>query len=251
MDNFIIKITKNTGDELLSWFKEDENLSSLRKGSKDVVTDYDKKADEMIIKEIESAYPHHNLLTEESGEKNKGSEYTWIVDSLDGSGNFANGNPLFSVCIALMKNEELVLGATYAPFLDEFYFAKKGEGAFLNGEKISVTSNELKSSYLVFCDGGEKDKEMLSSKLSSLFKEAVDLRKIGSAGVETGWLASGRVDGFIVFQADPWDLASGALIVREAGGFVSDFEGFPWEAKRGDFIFSNSINHNQIKSILS
>mgnify|MGYP000075831187 CR=1 FL=1 len=102
MEDFIKQITKKAGEKALNWFKEGE-LVSIRGTSKEVVTKYDKKLDEMIIKEIESKYPKHNLLTEESGEKNKGSQYTWIVDSLDGSGNFANKNPLFSVCVALMK----------------------------------------------------------------------------------------------------------------------------------------------------
>ena len=250
MEQFIKNITQKAGEDLFKYFKEEEDLVAVRKGSKEVVTKYDKIVDEMIVGEIEKEYPQHSILTEESGFKDKGSDYLWIVDSLDGSGNFANRNPLFSVCVALSYKGELLLGTTYAPVLNEFYYAKRGEGAFLNGEKISVRENDLESSYVVFCDGHEKDKKSLSQRLSRVFESVIDLRKIGSAGVETGWLASGRVDAFLMFQGDPWDLASGVLLVEEAGGMVTDLEGNPWRLERGDFVFSNGKNHNQIKKLI-
>ena len=131
MENFIKNISKISGDELLKNFNKEKDLISLRQNSKEVVTKYDKEIDSLIIKEIEKKYPEHNILAEESGLKDNGSDYLWIIDSLDGSGNFANKNPLFSVCIALLFKNNLILGVTYAPAIDEFYFAKKGEGASL------------------------------------------------------------------------------------------------------------------------
>ncbi len=251
MEDFIRKITKEAGDELLNRFKKDKELLSLRQGSKEVVTKHDKEIDKIIIKELEKKYPSHGILTEESGFNNKKSNYLWIIDSLDGSGNFANGNPLFSVCIALMDKEKIILAATYIPVIQEFYFAKKDNGAFLNDKKINVSSvNKLSGSYLFFCDGHEKDKQKLSLKLSSVFENVIDLRKIGSAGVETGWVASGRADGFLIFQGDPWDIASGVLIIEEAGGKVTDFESNLWSNKRDDFIFSNKKIHFEIQKLL-
>jgi len=251
MEKFIKKITKQAGKKLLFYFKREKNLISLRQSSKTVVTKYDKAIDQFLIKEIEKKYPGHSILAEESGFKDKKSDYLWIVDSLDGSGNFANKNPLFSICLALLYKKELILAVTYAPAIDEFYFAKKGRGAFLNGRRIKVSQTaKLKDSYVVFCDGHEKNRKKLSRQLSAVFQNAIDLRKIGSAGVETGWVAAGRVDGFLVFQADPWDLASGTLILQEAGGMVSDFSGKSWGIRRGDFIFSNKKTHQQLKKLV-
>ncbi len=251
MEEFIKKLTKNAGDLVLPNFKKEKDLLSLRKGSKDVVTKYDKDADNYIVSEINKRYPEHGILTEESGFNGKKSDYLWIVDSLDGSGNFANGNPLFSVCIALSYREELILTSTYAPAIDEFYFAKKDKGAFLNGKRINVSSTKkVKDSYVAFCDGHEKDRKKLSGKLSLVFENAIDLRKLGSAGIEAGWVAMGRLDAFLMFEGDPWDLASGVLIVREAGGRVSDIKNDKWKRERGSFIFSNKKIHEEIRSLI-
>ncbi len=252
MQDLIQKITQRAGDELLVRFKKDKGLLCLRQGSKEVVTKHDKEVDEMIIEEIKKKHPEHGILTEESGFNNKNSDYLWIVDSLDGSGNFANGNPLFSVCVALMHKNEVILAATYAPVIEEFYFAEKGKGAFLNEKKINVSLvKELSGSYVFFCDGHEKDKQKLSTKLSSVFENVIDLRKIGSAGVETGWVASGRAEGFLMFEGDPWDIASGVLITQEAGGKVTDFKGNSWSNKRGNFLFSNEKIHYEIQKLLN
>ncbi len=252
MKDFVKKITKEAGEELLASFKKEKSLVSLRQKSKEVVTKYDKAIDLFLIKEISKKYPRHSILTEESGLKEKDPDYLWIVDSLDGSGNFANKNPLFSVCVALLYKKELILGTTYAPAIDEFYWAEKKKGAFLNGKKIKVSSTtKAKDSYVLFCDGHEKNRKKLSKKLSDVFQKVIDLRKIGSAGIETGWVASGKADVFLVFQGDPWDIASGTLIVKEAGGKVSDFKGNPWQNKRGDFIFSNKKTHQAIRKILN
>ncbi len=252
MEEFIKKITAEAGKKLIDRFKKEKNLFSVREDSKAVVTKHDKEIDIFLIKEIEKKYPKHSILTEESGMKDQGSDYLWIIDSLDGSGNFANGNPLFSVCIALFYKGENILSTTYAPVIEEFYFAKKDKGAFLNNKRIRVSDvKRLKKSYVAFCDGFEKDREKLSKDLGNVFQKVTDLRKIGSAGVETGWLASGRLDGFVMFEGDPWDMASGVLIVEEAGGKVTDFDGRFWQNKRGSFIFSNNHIHSQLKKILS
>ncbi len=247
MENFLLEITKKSGDFLMEKFKKREELFLVRKRSKDVVTEYDKKNDQLILEEIARKFPSHGVLAEESGFNKKDSDYLWIVDSLDGSGNFANGNPLFSVCIAISYKGEVVLGSVYAPAIDEFYFAKKGEGVFLNSKKIKVSENKkVEDSYLFFCDGYVKDKKNLAQKVSQIFERAIDFRKIGSAGVELGWVASGRGDGFIIFEGDPWDVAAGKLLVEEAGGLVTDFNGDRWSPKRGSYVFSNGKIHDEL-----
>ena len=244
----MIETAKNTakkaGEFLLENFKKDELLFKERAMSKEIVTKYDKESDRIIIKELENNYPEHNILTEESGSIDKGSEYTWIVDSLDGTGNFASGNPFFSVSIALARNGEVILGVIYAPFLQEFYTAKKGEGAFLNDRKIAVSEiSGISKSYIVTCEGGSKTNERLASIYSQVYPQVKDMRKLGSAAIEGGFVATGRADGYITLNIDPWDVAATVLITQESGGKASDFKGNDWKIEKTDLLISNSHIH--------
>lgn len=252
MEKFLKDLTKEAGKILLSFFKKEKDLILVRGTSKEVVTKYDKIVDQFLIKEIERKYPDHSILTEESGFLKKRKDYLWVVDSLDGTSNFANQNPLFSVCTAFMKDKKLVLGAVFAPAIDEFYFAKKGKGAFLNKKRIFVSKiKDLSQCYLLFCDGKEKKRKRVAKVISNVFWRVKDLRKIGSAGIEICWVASSRAEAFFSFQIEPWDVAAGTLILKEAGGKVSDFKGKPWKLKREDFLFSNKKIHDQILKLLN
>jgi len=147
MIGFVENLVKQAGDVLLSHFGEDEQLVKVRSSVKDAVTRYDKMVDELIIQEIREKYPHHSILTEESGFLKGSPEWLWIVDSLDGTSDFANSNPLFSVCIAVIHKGELLLGTVYAPAIGEFYLAERGKGAYLNQRRIHVSeTSELKQS---------------------------------------------------------------------------------------------------------
>jgi myo-inositol-1(or 4)-monophosphatase len=139
MKELIESLARKAGDILMKHFRQDWALLKERSTAKEAATKYDKEVDRLIVQEIRRHYPHHSLLTEESGLFQGDPDWLWIVDSLDGTGDFANFNPFFSVCIALMHQSELLLGAIYAPAIDEFYFAEKGKGAFLNGVKIQVS----------------------------------------------------------------------------------------------------------------
>lgn len=252
MEKFIQKISKEAGKKLLKYFKEDNTLTGLRGTSKEIVTKYDKLIDKFLIKEIKKKYPEHNILTEETGYIKGKSEFLWIIDSLDGSGNFANNNPLFSICIALLLNNEIILSVINAPAINEFYFAKKNKGAFLNKKRIKVSKiDNLKNSYLIYCEGSEKNKKRIANIFKEVYPKATELRKIGSAGIEIGWTAAGRADGYFTTKIDPWDVAAGVLLIQEAGGRVSDFKGKDWEIKRSDLVFSNGIIHKKFKGILS
>lgn len=252
MEKFIKRLTKEAGEELLNYFKKENNLISLRGSSKEIVTKYDKLVDKFIIKEIKKHYSDHSILTEESGLMQKNSDFLWIVDSLDGSGNFANKNPLFSVCIALLLRGEIILGAIYAPVLQEFYFAEKEKGAFLNNKKISVSKiDDLKKSYLVYCEGNEKRRKKFAQILTKIYPKVTEIRKVGSAGIESAWVATGRIDGFFTTQIDPWDVAAGVLLVKEAGGQISNFENKNWQIKRDNFLFSNGKIHSKVLKYLN
>ncbi len=233
------------GDFLMQHFRRELSSVGLRSSAKEAVTAYDKMADDLIIRGIRGAYPEHSLLTEESGFLSGDPDWLWIVDSLDGTGNFANWNPLFAVCIALMHKEELVLGAIYAPAIDEFYLAEKGKGAYVNQSKIQVSQvSVLSQSYLFYCEGGERDRQRTGRLLGNVYPQVTDIRKLGSAGLETAWVAAGKGEAYFTTSIEPWDVAPGVLLVAEGGGQVSDFEGNQWNAKKNDLLFSNGRVHS-------
>lgn len=251
MIDFIESLAKQAGDVLLSHFQEDQQLLKLRSSVKEAVTRYDKMVDELIIQEIRRQYPDHSLLTEESGLLEGNPDWLWIVDSLDGTGNFADSNHLFSVCLAVMHKGELALGAIYAPAINELYLAEKGNGAYLNQRRIHVSeTSHLGQSYLFYCEGGERDRTRTGALFSRVYPEVTDLRKLGSAGLETAWVAAAKGEAYFTTKIEPWDVAPGVLLVQEAGGKVTDFNGKPWQPETSDLVFSNGRVHTAIISLL-
>jgi len=252
MKELIESLTRKAGDTLMKHFRQDWDLLKERSTAKEAITKYDKEVDSFIVAEIKRHYPDHSLLTEESGFRKGDPDWAWIVDSLDGTGNFANFNPLFSVCIALMHRDELVLGTIYAPAIDEFYFAEKGQGAYLNGVKIEVSDvSDLSQSYILYCEGGDKNRGRTAGLLHKVYPWVTDIRKLGSAGLETAWVAAGKGEAYFATRIEPWDVAPGVLLVQEAGGKVSDFQGKPWQPQTGDLLFSNKKLHERILGLLS
>ena len=232
-------------------FKRDPKLIEMRRTVKSITTKYDRMADELMIRSIRKEYPEYNLLTEESGRMERGSEYTWVADSLDGTVNYASGNPLFCVNLALLRGGEPILGVSHAPAIGELFLAEKGGGAFLNGSGISVSHTRgLKRSYLFFCEGGEKDRKRTGRINATLYPAVRDIRKLGSAGIEAAWVACGRGDAYVTTRIEPWDVAPGVLLVRESGGEVTDFGGGGWAARRADLVFSNGRVHERILDLV-
>jgi myo-inositol-1(or 4)-monophosphatase len=251
MDEFIQSLARKAGGALMKHFRQDWSLLKERSTAKEAATRYDKEIDNLIIEEINRHYPHHSLLTEESGFINHDPDWLWIIDSLDGTGDFANFNPFFSVCIALMHKGELVLGTIYAPAIDEFYFAEQGNGAYLNGVKVRVSDiSELGQSYIFYCEGGEKNRARTGELVSTVYPRVMDMRKLGSAGLETAWVAAGKGEAYFTTRIEPWDVAPGVLLVREAGGEVSDFQGNPWQPQTSDLLFSNGKVHQKILDLI-
>jgi myo-inositol-1(or 4)-monophosphatase len=249
---FIGSLARQAGDTLMKYFRQDWSLLKKRGTAKEVATKYDKEVDTLIVTEIERHCPGHSLLTEESGLFQGDPDWLWIVDSLDGTGNFANFNPLFSVCIALMHKSELLLGAIYAPAIDEFYFAEKGKGAYLNGMKIEISDvSDLSQSYILYCEGGDKNKVRTGELLHEVYPHVTDIRKLGSAGLETAWVAAGKREAYFTTRIEPWDVAAGVLLVQEAGGRVSDFQDNPWQPHTSDLLFSNNKLHDKILGLIS
>lgn len=182
----------------------------------------------MLIDALGRIIPGSAFLAEESGEKNTGSDWTWIVDPLDGTTNYIHGIPLYSVSIGLLKEGKLFLGVVHEPNLNETFFAEAGKGAFLNDKPIRVTAvsamkNSLWATGFPYHDFDKINEYMKFIQYS--IKHTHGLRRLGSAAVDLVYTAAGRIDGFFEFGLNPWDVAAGALIVQEAGGVVTDFSG--------------------------
>lgn len=238
-----IEFAKESGLFLLGEFKK-RRRPIKREHTKELKTVYDRSSERLIKKSIQRNYPTHSILAEETGYLEKDPDFLWIVDPLDGTANFVNGDPLFSVSIALMINQRLELGAIHFPVLDEIFVAERNKGAFLNERKIKVSNvRDVRKSYLVTCEGGEKSKERKAKLYKILVSRAIDLRKIGSGSLECAWVASSRADAYVAFKVPPWDVAAGILLVKEAGGKISDFKGRRWKLRKTDLIVSNGKLH--------
>lgn len=247
--NLAVRTARKAGNILIEKFKEDESLLLKRGTAKQIVTSYDKIIDELIFTVLKEKHPTYGFLTEER--RVKGSEeFTWVVDALDGTRNYASGNPFFSICIALLKKKEPIIGVVHAPFLKETYTCKKGEGSYLNGKKIRVSKiRKLRESYVLGCEGGGSNKRFAKIN-NQLISRVKDFRKLGSAGIECGWVASGRAEAYISPSIYPWDVAAGVLLVKEAGGTVTNFKGGDWRLKKDDLVFSNNKVHNKLLKLL-
>ena len=248
---FAVKLVTRVGNELAAHFRRDRGLAGLRRTVKGITTKYDKEMDEEFVRAISEKYPTHNIWTEERGKIDKGSEYTWIADPLDGTVNFASCNPLFCVTLALLRGNEPVLGVVHAPAIGELFVAEKGKGAFLNRERISVsTAEKLEECYVYFCEGGDEDRFRTGRINGAVYPRVRDLRKLGSASLEAAWVACGRGDAYITTKIEPWDIAACVLLVQEAGGKVTNFRGEAWRAERSDLVFSNGRVHGRVLELV-
>ena len=245
-----IDIAEKAGKALLKEFRRDD--SSIRGTSKGIKTLFDLLADKIIKREIEKNFPEHSYLTEETGLIDKKSDYLWIIDPLDGTSNFVNHNPFFSVSISLWYKGKPIFGVIEAPALEERYVAILGKGAWVydlmrNKKRKALVSDvkDLKNSYWVFCEGGEKRRKRIANIFYSAYPKVKEYRKIGSAAIELAWVGTGRADGYVTTKISIWDLAAGMLFVAEAGGKNLHFNGslYEWKeflSKEGfDFIATN------------
>lgn len=249
-----VSLARRAGELLRRGFGDPE-LLGLRRTAKALTTPYDLSSNRLLVEGLSSEFPSHNLWTEETGRVDRGSPYTWLVDPLDGTTNFASGNPLFCVSLALLEGEEPVLGVVYLPVLDELFLARRGEGAWLErgGKEVPLSVSgveELGGAYLYFCEGSERSRERTGRINSLLYPRVRDLRKLGSAGVEACWVACGRGDAYVTTAIQPWDVAASVLVVEEAGGRVTDFSGEGWRPEALDLVFSNGRLHGELLELL-
>jgi myo-inositol-1(or 4)-monophosphatase len=247
----VIEIAKKVGQVQLEGLNEKRIIHY--KGEIDLVTEVDKKCEKILVDFIKSKFPHHDIITEESQSELRGSSYCWFIDPLDGTTNYAHGYPVFCVSIALQVEGEVVLGVVYDPTRDELFWAQRGEGAYLNGRKIKVSDvRKLSESLLAtgFPYDLKRDPVNNLDHFANMILEAQAIRRDGSAALNLCYVASGRFDGFWELKLKPWDVAAGALIVKEAGGVVSDFDGNPFDLSHLEVVASNGHIHDQMLSVL-
>ena len=219
--NLMIKAVEKASKSLIRDFGEVEKLQVSKKGPRDFVTKTDKHVEKILIEELSKLKKNYSFLTEETGLiNNKDKENTWIIDPIDGTTNFLHGIPHFAISVALRSKEEIICGLIFDPIKDEMFFAEKDKGAFLNNQRLRVSKKSLVDDCL-FATNKE------GVKFSNL-----NMRYSGCAALDLAYVASGRLDGFFHNKINIWDVAAGVLMVREAGGIVSDLNKFN----------SNSIN---------
>ncbi len=252
MINKIIEISKEAGALIREGF--DTNFNIEYKGSSsNLVTEIDKKSEKLILDYISKEFPGHSVLSEESGKKNRDSEYIWVVDPLDGTTNFAHGLPIFSVSIAVIKDGETCCGAVYDVMRDVIYTAETNSGAFMNGKRIKVNSIEsFEESVLVtgFPYDIQNNPFNAVQKFEAFLLKARAVRRLGSAALDFCYVASGVFSGFWEVKLSPWDFAAGDLIVREAGGIVTDLEGKNLTINSSQILATNGILHQKMLEIL-
>jgi len=223
------------------------------KGDIDIVTEVDLLCEKEIIGRIKKLYPDHDILAEESGATQGNSKYRWIIDPLDGTVNYSHGFPSYCVSIALEKNGEIVLGVIYSPCLDELFVAEKDSGSTLNSKPISVSSiSSLKRSLLITgfaYDVGQSENDNLDH-FQNFVKESQAVRRMGSAALDLCYMAMGRADGFWEINLHAWDMAAGVLIIREAGGQVTKFDGSEFQIDGREILATNRLVHQEMIDIL-
>ncbi len=229
------------------------------KGTKDLVTEADLECDRFIRTRLTEAYPGHDLLTEEEGALDRGSDYRWIADPIDGTINYAHGIPLWGNSIALTYRGKPLCGAIYLPVFDEMYTVSEGGGAFLNGEPLRVsTKADLDAAILSHGDynvGDDAVRDGLNAANSRAHARMVPasqrIKSLGSAVLEGAWVASGRLDAYWMVYLKQWDVAVTTLLVAEAGGRVTDLKGAPWTLAHEEALFSNGVLHDAMLSTLN
>lgn len=237
-----------------------DNLGSLSgkdidtKQASDYVTRIDRDAEDVIVTSLKERFPDHAIQAEESAHKTTEGEYRWIIDPLDGTTNYIHGYPQFSVSIGLEHNGEIVLGVVFDPLRDELFTGVRGYRAFLNGRPVHVSPVSEMNDALLSTGFPFRNKDMIGMYLElfrELFHEISDIRRAGSAALDLAYLACGRCDGFFEIGLSPWDVAAGSLLIREAGGIISDFGGGTDYLRSGNIVAGNpALHHELLKRVM-
>lgn len=244
-----LRAVKEASTVLRKKFKKQIQISS--KKDRSLVTDVDLKAEKAIIKLIKKNFPSHSILSEEIGGK-IGEKYTWVIDSLDGTTNYTRSIPFFSISIALLCQRNPILGVVFNPINKELYFAEKGKGAFLNGKRLKGGQQKILSKAIISFNKyrAKEDFKKLHRIIGITGGKCATFRILGSVALALCYLAAGKVDALFGIGNSPWDFAAGALIIKEAGGKVTNLEGKDWQINEKNIIAANEKIHNQLLKLI-
>lgn len=222
---------------------------SYKSGEFDLVTNVDKEVEQLILKEINLKYPNHTIISEESGKLKKDQKYKWYIDPIDGTTNFAHGYPFFCISIGFSKNDELEFGIVQVPLLNEIFTARKNKGAKLNTKSIHVSKTK-KINQSLLATGFPYDRK--SSQINNLKNfcnltlKTQGVRRAGAAAIDLCYVACGRLDGFWEIKLSPWDVAAGVLIIKEAGGKITNFKGNKFNVNDRTIVATNGLIHKEL-----
>ena len=248
----IIDLSKQAGSLIREGFGKQFKVD-FKTNKINLVTEIDTASEKLITDFIKKKFPSHNILAEESGETNNSSEYLWVIDPLDGTTNFAHGLPIFAVSIGLQKNGETIAGVVYDVMQDIIYSAEKGSGATANSVKRKVSeNNNLQHSLLVtgFPYNIKENPDKALERFTTLSKKSRGIRRLGSAAIDFCYVATGVFDGFWEVHLNPWDICAGNLIVEEAGGIVTDFDGKPIDIFTKRILCTNRKIHQKMIEVM-
>src|SRR5262244_1516727 len=248
--NVMTAAARKAGRSLKRDYGEVENLQVSMKGPADFVSAADRRAEEILQAELTKARPGYGFLGEEGGRRDGDDKsHCWIVDPLDGTTNFLHGIPQFAISITLERDGVIVAGVIYNPANEELFIAERGKGAFLNDQRLRVAARRRLSDAVVACGlphHGRGDLALFRAEFADIQDKVAGLRRFGAATLDLAWVAAGRLDGFWERDLSPWDMAAGLLLVREAGGFVTDLDGGDEMLARGHIIAGNETMHRDL-----
>jgi myo-inositol-1(or 4)-monophosphatase len=251
MLDFTIDLAREAGALLYAGFRGKRQLDF--KSRADLVTDMDIASERLLVERIVERFPDHQILAEEGGGHKRDSRWTWLIDPLDGTTNYAHGYPFWAVSLALLQDETLQLGVVYDPVHDECFSATVDGGAQLNGQPIHVsTTSDLQHALLATGFSYARWSEAVTNtgEVTAMVMQCRDLRRTGSAALDLCYVATGRSDGFWEMKLSPWDTAVGALIVQAAGGQITTRHGTPFNPWQPSIVASNGLLHESIMRVL-
>ena len=250
--NIAVRAARQAGSILLRYFDHVESLKVTEKNRNDFVSEVDRAAEEAIISVIHQAYPDHAILGEETGEHD-GNDFQWVIDPLDGTTNYLHGFPQFGISIALKHRGVLESAVVYDPLTNELYTADKGNGAFLNERRIRINNQKTLAGALIGTGIPFRDQRFVDNYLGmmkDMIKDTAGIRRPGSAALDFAYLAAGRTDGFWELGLSQWDFAAGALLVKEAGGTVTDLSGGEKYLETGNVVAANVTLHKEMLALI-
>jgi myo-inositol-1(or 4)-monophosphatase len=253
--NVMIAAARKAGRGLTRDFGEIEQLQVSVKGPGNFVTTADHRSEETIYRELSKARPGYGFLMEERGAvTGPDKTHRWIVDPLDGTTNFMHGIPLFCIAMALERDGEIVCGLVFNPILDELYTAEKGQGAFVNSRRLRVAARKTLADCVITTGiphRGRGNHGRFLGECKTLMEQTSGLRHTGSSAIDLAWVAAGRFDGLVDHGLSPWDVAAGSILVREAGGFVTDIDGGQRMYDTGSVVAANQLVQKALVAALA